>query len=63
MTTLIDDADGAYQADGDELMTIGLDCCPHYVPYGSDCYECGDEEAAMTMGMTPNASVAPPLAS
>lgn len=40
--------------DADEQMTIGLDCCPHYVPYGSDCYECDEEEADMAMGLTPN---------
>lgn len=35
--------------DGNEEMTVGLDCCPHHVPYGSDCDECDADEA---MGLT-----------
>lgn len=46
----------------DEEMTIGVDCCPHYVPYGSDCDECDEEDADMAMGMTPNAKVVRPAA-
>lgn len=46
--------DEGYPADQDEDMTIGLDCCPHMVPYGSDCDECDEEEADMAMGLTPN---------
>lgn len=46
--------DDGYPADQDEEMTIGLDCCPHMVPYGSDCDECDEEEADMAMGLTPN---------
>lgn len=25
-------------------MEIGVDCCPHYVPYGSDCEECDEDD-------------------
>lgn len=46
----------AFLADADEQMTVGIDCCPHYVPYGSDCDECDEYDADMAMGMTPNAS-------
>lgn len=41
--TALDDEDG-YPADQDEEMTVGLDCCPHFVPYGSDCDRCDDED-------------------
>lgn len=27
-----------------EPMTVGLDCCPHQVPYGSDCDACEEDE-------------------
>ena len=38
---LLDDQEAnLYPADADEPMTIGLDCCPHLKPYGSDCDEC-----------------------
>ena len=38
---LLDDQEAnLYPADADEPMTIGLDCCPHLNPYGSDCDEC-----------------------
>ena len=47
--------DEAYPADADEPMTVGLDCCPHQVPYGSDCDECDEEEADTAIGLTPNA--------
>lgn len=53
-STLIDEADEAYPADADEPMTVGLDCCPHDVPYGSDCDECDEEDADMARGLTPN---------
>lgn len=33
-----------YPADQDEEMTVGIDCCQHMVPYGSDCFECDDDE-------------------
>ena len=33
-------------------MTVGLDCCPHYVPYGSDCDQCDEDEADNAMGLT-----------
>lgn len=28
----------------DEPLCVGLDCCPHFVPYGSECDECEDIE-------------------
>ena len=38
-------ADEAYLSDADEPMTIGVDCCPHMNPYGSDCcYECDEDD-------------------
>ncbi len=40
--------------DADEPMTVGLDCCPHYVPYGSECDQCDEDDADMAMGLTPN---------
>ena len=49
--------DEGYQADQDDEMTVGLDCCPHYVPYGSDCDECDEDDADMAMGLTPNAEL------
>jgi hypothetical protein len=33
-------------------MTVGLDCCPHYVPYGSDCDQCDEDDADEAMGLT-----------
>ena len=36
----------------DEEMTIGIDCCPHYIHYGSDCYQCDAEHADKIMGLT-----------
>lgn len=48
--------DDDYPADQDEPMTVGLDCCPHYVPYGSDCDQCDEDEADNAMWLTvPNA--------
>ena len=35
----------------DEPMTVGLDCCPHYVPYGSECFECDEEDACARIGI------------
>lgn len=32
------------QSDTEEQMTVGVDCCPHYVSYGSDCDQCDEEE-------------------
>jgi hypothetical protein len=46
------DDDGDYPADADEPMTVGLDCCPHYVPYGSDCDQCDEDETDNAMGLT-----------
>lgn len=37
-------ANEAYPSDADEPMTIGVDCCPHMNPYGSDCYECDEDD-------------------
>ena len=51
----VQEADDGYPADQDEEMTVGIDCCPHMVPYGSDCDECDDDDADMAMGLTPNA--------
>jgi len=31
--------------DQDEEMTVGLDCCPHHKPYGSDCDDCDEDDA------------------
>lgn len=47
--------DDGHPADQDEEMTVGFDCCPHMVPYGSDCDECEEYDADMAMGLTPNA--------
>lgn len=48
--------DDGYPADQDDEMTVGLDCCPHMVPYGSDCDECDEDDADEAMGLTvPNA--------
>jgi hypothetical protein len=44
----------SFPADADEQMTVGLDCCPHYVPYGSDCDQCDEDDADRAMGLTPN---------
>lgn len=33
-----------WDTDADQEMTVGLDCCPHRVPYGSDCDQCDDED-------------------
>ena len=44
--------DDDYPADQDEEMTVGLDCCPHMVPYGSDCDQCDEDEADDAMGLT-----------
>ena len=40
--------DNPYMDDDDEQMEVGIDCCPHMVPYGGECYECDeyDEEYA-----------------
>jgi hypothetical protein len=38
--------------DDDEEMTVGLDCCPHYVPYGSGCDQCDEDDADEAMGLT-----------
>ena len=46
--------DDGFPADQDEEMTVGLDCCPHMVPYGSDCDECDEDDADASMGLTPN---------
>lgn len=46
--------DGGYPADQDEEMTVGIDCCPHMVPYGSDCDECDEDDADMAIVLTPN---------
>jgi len=55
-----DPCDDGYPADADEPMTVGLDCCPHMVPYGSDCDECDEDDADMAMGLTPN-TISTPL--
>ena len=34
-----------YPADQDDEPIVGIDCCPHQVPYGSDCDACYDEES------------------
>lgn len=47
--------DDGFPADQDEEMTVGLDCCPHMVPYGSDCGECDEDDADTSMGLTLNA--------
>ncbi len=44
----------SFPADADEPMTVGLDCCPHNVPYGSECDQCDEDDAYEGMGMTPN---------
>lgn len=51
-----DEADEAFNerrliGDDDEEMTVGLDCCPHFVPYGSDCYQCDDADADYEIGL------------
>lgn len=28
----------------DEPLCVGLDCCPHFVPYGNECDVCEDNE-------------------
>ena len=33
-------------------MTVGIDCCPHYVPYGSECDECDQDDVDEAMGLT-----------
>lgn len=51
------DEDGYY--DDDELA-VGVTCCPHYVPYGSECDECDEDEADEAMGLTvPNEPSSP----
>lgn len=41
----------SFPADADEQMTVGLDCCPHYVPHGSECFECDEEDTCARIGI------------
>ena len=31
--------------DEEDELIVGIDCCPHQVPYGSDCDACFDQES------------------
>ncbi|MBZ0104009.1 MAG: hypothetical protein K8H84_00110 [Sulfuricella denitrificans] len=52
-----DALEDSFPADADEPMTVGLDCCPHHVPYGSDCDECDEEDADIAMRLTPKVQI------